>query len=624
MMKKLYLTLLLLFAFMLPVAAVGANVKITVETPGPGNKVGFGETFYIVITATNCPGQLDVPGKPPGTVLLYNSSSQSMSTVQEGGKVTRNVQTVLTLTCKGASEGKYTFGPVKVGDVTSNKVTYEVTKAPQGRQAAPSASSSASGAAAAADDYDENGGPKFIGKGNDEIFLKASVSKTSAYEQEALVYTVKLYTTYEPIKFLGATAAPKFEGFVVEESKDISSSLSFEQYNGKNYATAIIARYIIFPQKAGKLKIQGNTYTVSTDARQYYHDPFFQTLTVKRPIQLNVTPNDLVIDVRELPSPAPAGFSGAVGQFRITSTLPTQKYLTNTAASIVYEVEGTGNIKYVKLPELSALYPEALEVYSPTSTVEDKVGATNVTGKVKFDYTFVPMETGSFNIPEVRFVYFNPSSGKYETSVAKGYRIEVGRGTASDRSQKALRFDRALMSLDKGSVRSGRPYVYSWIYWLFYILPAVGFMASLFMYRNYQRQHADEARLKSRRAGKMARRRLRKAGACLHAGKRDEFYDEMLSAIWGYLGDKLRMPTSELTRQNVTQVLEEHGLSAEEISPALSLLDDCEFAKYATGIAAVPMDTVYSRGVDVIEKMEKDFQRAENAKTVKENEDEEI
>lgn len=621
MMKKLYLTLLLLFAFLPTIAAAGASVKITVETPGPGNKVGFGETFYIVITATNCPGQLDVPGKPPGTVLLYNSSSQSMSTVQEGGKVTRSVQTVLTLTCKGASEGTYTFGPVKVGDVSSNKVTYEVTKSPQGRPAAPSASSSAS---PAADDYDENGGPKFIGKGNDEIFLKASVSKTSAYEQEALVYTVKLYTTYEPIKFLGATAAPKFEGFVVEESKEISSSLSFEQYNGKNYATAIIARYIIFPQKAGKLKIQGNTYTVSTDARQYYHDPFFQTLTVKRPIQLNVTPNDLVIDVRELPSPAPADFSGAVGQFRITSTLPAQKYLTNTAASIVYEVEGTGNIKYVKLQDLNTLYPEALEVYSPTSTVEDKVGATNVTGKVKFDYTFVPMETGSFNIPEVRFVYFNPATGKYETSVAKGYRIEVGRGTASDRSQKALRFGRALMSLDKGDVRSSRPYVYSWIYWLFYILPAAGFVASLVMYRNYQRQHADEAGLKSRRAGKMARRRLRKAGACLRAGKQDEFYDEMLSAIWGYLGDKLRMPTSELTRQNVTQVLEERGLTTDEIAPVLGLLDDCEFAKYATGLAAVPMDAVYSRGVDVIERIEKDFQRADNAKTVKENEDEEI
>ena len=75
------------------------------------------------------------------------------------------------------------------------------------------------------------------------------------------MYTVKLYTTYEAIKFIGATAAPKFEGFVVEESKDISQSLTYETVGGKTYATAVIARYIIFPQMDGKLKVKGNTYT---------------------------------------------------------------------------------------------------------------------------------------------------------------------------------------------------------------------------------------------------------------------------------------------------------------------------------------------------------------------------
>ena len=131
------------------------------------------------------------------------------------------------------------------------------------------------------------------------------MSRATAYEQEALVYTVKLYTTYDAIKFIGATAAPKFEGFVVEESKDISTSLSYETYQGKTYATAVIARYIIFPQMEGQLKVLGNTYTVSVDEREYYHDPFWGSMSVAKPLQLNVKPNDLTVNVKSLPKPVP-------------------------------------------------------------------------------------------------------------------------------------------------------------------------------------------------------------------------------------------------------------------------------------------------------------------------------
>ena len=95
----------------------------------------------------------------------------------------------------------------------------------------------------------------------------------------------RLYTTYGAIKFIGATSAPKFEGFVVEESKDVSTSLNYETYQGKTYATAIIARYIIFPQMAGDLKVIGNKYTVSVDEREYYHDPFWGSMSVAKPLR---------------------------------------------------------------------------------------------------------------------------------------------------------------------------------------------------------------------------------------------------------------------------------------------------------------------------------------------------
>ena len=223
--------------------------------------------------------------------------------------------------------------------------------------------------------------PKFIGKGDGNLFLKASVSKSSAYEQEALVYTVKLYTTYDAIKFIGASAAPKFDGFVVEESKAISSQLNYETYNGKTYATAVIARYIIFPQMTGSLKVTGNTYTVAVDQREYYHDPFFGSMSYSTPLQLNVTPNDLSVDVRPLPVPKPADFSGGVGKFSISSSLKSSEFKTNQAAAIVYTVTGSGNLKYVQLPDLQSIYPSEIEIYIP-STKQNKIGRASCRERV--------------------------------------------------------------------------------------------------------------------------------------------------------------------------------------------------------------------------------------------------
>ena len=142
--------------------AEAGNVRITLETPGAGHKIGVGETFYIIITATNCPGQLDVPGKPSGAVVLYNSSSKSVSTVSENGRMSQSVSTTMTMTCKTAETGRFSFGPVKVGDVSSNRVSYEITAGAQSQAASGQRRTMSSG-----EEYDENEGPKFIGKGND-------------------------------------------------------------------------------------------------------------------------------------------------------------------------------------------------------------------------------------------------------------------------------------------------------------------------------------------------------------------------------------------------------------------------------------------------------------------------
>lgn len=589
-------------------ASAAGKYQISVSTQSGSDDIEVGEQFYVYMKLDNIDGEPSAPSVPGAVVKYFTLSSQSTSMTNIYGKMSRTTSFTYVATCSASKEGSYSLGPLSLDGVNSNKVSYTIVKSGTGslsKLKQRQQQQSAQQAPPSQHQDDQNEGPKFIGKGNEKLFLKASVSKTTAYEQEALVYTVKLYSSYAPIKFIGATEAPKFDGFVVEESDETSKSLHYENYNGQEYATAVIARYIIFPQMTGKLTVKGNTYTVSTDEQEYYDDPYFRMLTVRRPIQLNVTPNDLVIDVKPLPTPQPADFSGGVGQFSISSSLPSASLKTNQPASIVYEVKGSGNIKYVKLPDLNTLYPKQLEVFSPTTQVDAVPKGSTVTGSVKFDYSFTPLEMGQYQIPEVSLVYFDPSTGRYERSTAKGYIVDVDKGSLSEKSQtkNRLKFSDQLMPVGK-LARERVPVIYSFAYWLWFLVPALALVVIVFVYRRHLKSAADIVGTRMRKAGKVAARRLKKAAACMKTGDREKFYDEMLVALWGYVGAKLNIPTSELNRQNVAQRLTGAGASVEVVDRFVGVLDECEFAKYAPGSGDDELKTVYQRGVDVINALE--------------------
>lgn len=611
-MIRHFFTIILLFCIALVSSAAG-KYQLQVQTQTGNDDIEVGEQFYVYLKLDNIDGEPQSPAVPGATVKYFTLSSQSSSMTSVNGKVTRSSSRTFVATCSANKEGSYTLGPFSMDGVSSNKASYKIVKKGSGslskmqqrQQQRQQMGGSSQSSQQAMNGADDDSSPKFIGKGNEKLFLKASVSKTTAYEQEALVYTVKLYSSYAPIKFIGATEAPKFDGFVVEESDEVSKSLQYETYNGHEYATAVIARYIIFPQMTGKLTVKGNTYTVSTDQQEYYDDPYFRMLTVRRPIQLNVTPNDLVVDVKALPTPQPADFSGGVGDFSISSTLPSSNLKSNQAASIEYVVKGSGNLKYIKLPDLNNLYPKQLEVFTPTTDINASPRGSTVTGSVKFDYSFTPLETGTYTIPEVTLVYFNPATGAYEKSVAKGYEVTVDKGALSEKSQtkNRLKFDSQLMEIDNLH-KTHTVYVRCMWYWLWYIIPTLILISCVFIYRRHLKSAADIVGTRMRKAGKVASKRLKKAASCMKAGNREQFYDEMLVALWGYVGAKLNIPVSELTRQNVAEKLSAAGASEESINDFVAVLDDCEFAKYAPVSGNDELRNVYERGSRVIETLE--------------------
>ncbi len=603
-MKK---QILLFLIFMLAILTAHA-VSISVSIPDGNPHVG--DRFYIVVKVSGSTTPPSVPKSVPGAKILFPWQSKVEQSVSMDARGTRSsLKCEYTLTLRAMDKGTYTFGPVIVDGVKSKVLRYKIIEGNGGRGGNAPVTAQGGSPDDPSAMTSSSTGPRFIGRGDDNLFMVASISKTTAYEQEALVYTVKLYSSYSNIRFLGATASPKFDGFVLEEDNPKVESLHFETYKGKSYAAATIARYVIFPQMKGQLRIQGNKYTVTVESRANYYDPFWGNMSFGTPVQLSVQPNDLVINVRPLPTPQPAGFSGAVGKFSIISSLPNRKLATNQASQLIYTVSGAGNLKYITMPDLEKIFPPELEVYSPTTTVNANSNGSTLTGNVKFDYSIMPQEEGDFKIPAVEFVYFNPATGQYEKATAQGYNVTVVKGKASSKSQTRhkLKLQSELMSYGAPLSHEHGLFVGTFLYWLCYIILALGVAIFIPLRINWMRRHADTVALNSARANKLAARKLKKARACLKRGDREPFFDEILAALWGYASDKLKMPGSELNRDNIRDKLTQHGVSQETSDNFIAVIDECEFAKYATG--AISMESAYDKASELIKSIDNSFKK---------------
>lgn len=608
-MKRTLLHILVLVIALIAVPAYGQKVRL--ELRGQSDVIAPGDKFQIQLKVDRSlranPANLSTSFK--GAKMLYPWQEMGFSHVTNivNGRVVRNDNDmVYTVTLRAETKGKYSFGPVTVGGHKSNVLTYEISDAapsggrPQnGYGQVPSLPGNVRPA--------PGGGPTYIGTGDNQLFLVANVSKTTAFQQEALVYTVTLYSSYSNIHFLGATEAPKFDGFVLEDSRQAAANLHVATYKGKRYLSAEIARYVIFPQMEGQLKIIGNKYTITAESRSYYADPDFPMLSYGSPVQLSVKPNDLTVNVLPLPQPQPAGFSGGVGKFSITASPTRTDLFTNQASGIVYTVTGSGNIKYVSAPNLEAVFPPQLELTAPTSKVTANPSGGTVTGSVRFDYSVMPLETGVFAIPAVEFVYFNPETRSYQTARASGYTLRVEQGKSSERSQtkQKANFSAELLPVTSDLRKNHTDWFGSWIYWIWYLLAAVLTAVAVPVVLRYRKSQSDLVALHSRKANKIAARRLRQARKAMEKGDTELFFTEILSGLWGYAADKLRMPGSELNRDNVKDRLEQHGVPAAVSDEFIRLIDEAEFARYAVG--AVSTQQIYAAATSLIKEIENQF-----------------
>ena len=542
-------------------------------------------------------------------VLMGPSRSQQSSIQIINGKRTSNSSTAFTYILLAGSPGTYTIPAASVevnGEkVFSNAISIKVL--PQDQN---SGNSGNNGGGSASSSRSQAAGSRISAN---DLFITATASKTTVHEQEAILLTYKVYTVVNLRQLYGKM--PDLKGFHTQEVElPQQKTFTLEHYKGRNYNTTVWSQYVLFPQQTGKLEIPSITFDGVVAQQTVSDDPFDAFFNGGGYVEVKkkITTPKVVINVQPLPA-KPAGFSGAVGEFKLASSINATDVKTNDAVTIKLTLSGTGNMKLIGTPEVK--FPQDFEIYDPKVTDDYKLTNSGLTGTKTFEYLAIPRHAGNFTIPAVEFTYFDLKSNSYKTLKTEAYNLKVAKGQGNadqvisdftnKESVKMLGKDIRFIKLGDSSLRPKGDFFFGTVgYYLCYLIPLLLFVVFAVIYRQKALENANVAKVKTKKANKVATRRMKLAGKLLAENKKNEFYDEVLKALWGYINDKLSIPVSQLSKDNIEAELTNYGVQEALIAEFIGVLNECEYARYAPGNENEAMDKVYSASVEVISKME--------------------
>lgn len=577
------------------------EVSFTASAP---DAVAVGDQFRLSYTITTQDVRDFRVASIRGFDVLMGPSRSTQSSVQIiNGKTTSTQSITFTYILMAKTEGEYTIPGATVtadgNQMVSNSVKIKVLPADKSSQSGQQRGTTGSATIS----------------GND-LFITGTINKTTVYEQEAILLTYKIYTQVD-LRGFDNVKLPDFKGFHSQEVElPTNRRWGLEHYKGRNYQTTIYRQFVLFPQQSGKLTIDAARFdasiAVATQVDPFDFDSFFNGGGGSYMVKKSLFTPKLTIDVKALPD-KPADFSGGVGDLNISSSINSTSVKTNDAVTVKLVISGTGNLKLLSNPEVK--FPEDFEIYDPKSENNFRLTSDGLSGNKVIEYLAIPRNPGDYKIPPVSFTYFDVKSKSYKTLTTEGYdlHVEKGEGNATQtianftnkEELKVLNEDIRFIKQNevkltpRGSFFFGTPG-----YWLFYLIPALVFIVFFIIYRKQIAANANMAKVRTRKANKVAVKRLKLAGKLLADNKKDAFYDEVLKALWGYVSDKLSIPMSRLSKDNIEEELRNYGVDDTLIAEFLKVLDNCEFARFAPADANQGMDKIYAEALDIISKME--------------------
>ncbi len=606
-MKRTLFYILLFFVSFIRISA--QNIQFTASAP---KSVGVGEQFEITYTLNDQPSGF----KPPefkNLNLLGGPSTSSSSNVQIiNGKVSQNSTFSYTYVFSANNIGTINLEPAQATingkSYSSNSLTIEVVKSGNAPKNNPQGN------------VNDNAGnnQSTVDLGNGDIFVRILLDRNTVYQGEGFIATIKLFSKLG-ISNLGGPENLNLDNFFRQDIEIPQIRTERENIQGQTYLTAVIQKIVLFPQKSGEIRIDPFTIQVQVQVpirgrQRSFFDDFFGPQVQE--VQKKISSLPVKIYVKPLPANNPPSYQGAVGDFNFKTSVDKKNVKTNDAINLKITVSGNGNLKMIN--PLDIKFPSDFETYDPKISVNTNVSNAGVTGSKSFEYLVIPRHSGNFKIPSIEFSYFDLKSKQYKTLSSGDIDINVEKseneGTTnvisgvSKEDVKFLGKDIQFIMTQIPVLRKKGEFLFGSLrFCLYYIVSFVLFIILVLLWRKRIRENANIILVRNKRANKIARMRLKDAHLYMKDNKKEEFYEFILKALWGYMSDKLSIPVAELSRE---KVIEETGLRKIEhdiVQKFLEILDTCEYARYAPIEDSTQMDTIYKDAITVISQIEQNM-----------------
>lgn len=576
------------------------DVRFTASAPGV---VEQGEQFRLTFSVNMKADQFTPPGFEDFNVLMGPSTSYNQSTSVINGKLSQNISYTYTYILQANSEGKYTILAARVivdgKSYESQPFNIEVVSGNSGESSIVEGTTTT---------------PQGIG--NEDLFVRLIVDKREIYQGDRITATIKIYSRVNLSGF-DDVRYPDFAGFLREDIETPPlQSLERESVKGQIYGTGVLARFVLFPQKSGELVIDPVKITalvqqrVSSQSSRSFFDDFFDSYQT---IRKDISSPEIKIRVKPLPAGRPPAFSGAVGSFKMEASLDKNEVFTNEAVTLRIKVSGQGNLKLIQAPGID--FPLDFESYDPKVTSNIVSSMSGTSGSKTFEYLIIPRFVGQYRIPPVNLSYFDPIEGAYKNLNSGDFQIIVEKGEdeegltmVSSPSKEDIRFiGKDIRFIQTGPAKLSLIGNTLWGKLWFFFLYLVFFLVFGLVYFLRKRKRMEQTNVmlaKNRKASKLARKRLKSASRYLKESNESALYEAILKALWGYLSDKLSIPASSLSRENIAVNLKKYDIDNELIRAFSDLLDECEYAQYAPQGSGSEMKGVYEKAVQIIVKLE--------------------
>lgn len=594
---KLYRYIVLSLLSLLQISALAQ--RLGVEVP---SKVQTGENFRLVYYInTNDVQDYKAGSFPHGLEYIAGPYTSEQSNYQVvNGHMSSSSSLTITYTLYAAKSGKYTLPPFKVlvnGKWLTSKAAQVtvVGSVPNGGNMPKMHS------------RQEKRTSSYIGKLTErEIFVKVSTNKKRVYEQEPILVNYKLYSLVDINDIEGTM--PNGVGFHTQElNKSQQINMHVENVNGKAYRTAVIKQYLLYPQMTGKLTIPSLTFKGTAIQENRAVDPveaFFNGGSGYVETPVNIVAKGVELQVEPLPD-KPKEFSGGVGRFNISAQLDKTKVKAGSPINLRIVVGGVGNLKLIKMPQIT--FPKGFDHYDAKVTDKTKLTANGVDGNMVYDIVLIPRQQGRYEIAPASFTYYDIQSKKYKTLKTQRFVVEVEPGTGGTLKDDAYATEQDIRPIKTGAVAdivNGEKFFGSIQYLVSLLIPILIFILLLIVFHRRAIENADVVKVRGKKANRLAASQLKYARDLMITGKRNEFYNEVLHALWGYVSNKFNIASSDLSRQSLLQSLQNAGVEQECIDNLLNLIEECEYERFAPENSSRNMCTVYESAINAIETIE--------------------